>query len=207
MEMTEAVKRRCLIRAVDDDPAIREALEFMLEAEGWRVKSYASGRDFLTDDAASVPGCLITDVRMPGMSGLELQHEMIARGLLLPVIFLTGHGDIDMAVGAMREGAVDFVQKPVDQDRILAAIARAVTRSLSGGGGALTAGERKARAATLTEREREVASLIAAGLTNRQVGERIGITVRTAEGHRAAIIRKLGVRRPGEIANFLKDEA
>ena len=206
MEMTEAVKRRCLIGAVDDDPAIREALEFMLEAEGWQVKCYASGRDFLTGDAASVPGCLITDVRMPGMSGLELQHEMIARGLLLPVIFLTGHGDIDMAVGAMREGAVDFVQKPVDQERILAAIARAVTRSLAGGGGALTAGERKVRAATLTEREREVASLIAAGLTNRQVGERIGITVRTAEGHRAAIIRKLGVRRPGEIASFLKDE-
>ena len=128
MEMTEDVKRRCLIRAVDDDPAIREALEFMLEAEGWQVRAYASGRDFLTGDAASVPGCAIIDVRMPGMSGLELQHEMISRGMRLPVIFLTGHGDIDMAVGAMRDGAVDFVQKPVDQDRILAAIGRAVSK-------------------------------------------------------------------------------
>lgn len=204
MEITEEVKEKCLIRAVDDDPAIREALEFMLECEGWRVKTYAGGREFLTGDMASVPGCVIVDVRMPGMSGLELQHEMSTRGLSLPVIFLTGHGDIDMAVGAMRDGAVDFVQKPVEQDRILAAIGRAIEKSLSGGSAVLSDGEKKARAATLTDREREVALLIAAGLTNRQVGERIGITVRTAEGHRAAVIRKLGVRSPEEIGRVLK---
>lgn len=200
----EELKKGSLIRAVDDDPAIREALQFMLEAEGWRIRTYAGGQEFLTEDAPSVPGCAIIDVRMPGMSGLELQREMNVRGYRLPVIFLTGHGDIDMAVSAMREGAVDFVQKPVEQERILEAIARAVDRGRLGEGGSLLLGDIRARVSTLTDREREVAALIGAGLTNRQVGERIGITVRTAEGHRAAIIRKLGVREPQAIARFLK---
>ena len=99
-EITDDIKAKCLIRTVDDNPAMREALEFMLTAEGWHVKTYENGRAFLTDDAPSTPGCAILDVRMPGMSGLELQQEMNVRGYALPVIFLTGNGDIDMAVGA-----------------------------------------------------------------------------------------------------------
>lgn len=202
-EITDDIKAKCLIRTVDDNPAMREALEFMLTAEGWHVKTYENGRAFLTDDAPSTPGCAILDVRMPGMSGLELQQEMNVRGYALPVIFLTGNGDIDMAVGAMRDGAVDFVQKPVRQERLLEAIARAVTRSVSETGAVETEGAIRAKVQELTDREREIAELIGKKLTNRQISERTGITVRTVEVHRAAIIRKLGVRNPDEIERYL----
>lgn len=202
-EITDDIKAKCLIRTVDDDPAMREALEFMLTAEGWHVKTYENGRAFLTDDAPSTPGCAILDVRMPGMSGLELQQEMNVRGYALPIIFLTGNGDIDMAVGAMRDGAVDFVQKPVRQERLLTAIARAVTRSVSETGAVETEGAIRAKVQELTEREREIAELIGKKLTNRQISERTGITVRTVEVHRAAIIRKLGVRTPDDIEHYL----
>lgn len=202
-EITDDIKAKCLIRTVDDNPAMREALEFMLTAEGWHVKTYENGRAFLTDDAPSTPGCAILDVRMPGMSGLELQQEMNVRGYALPVIFLTGNGDIDMAVGAMRDGAVDFVQKPVRQERLLKAIARAVTRSVSETGAVETEGAIRAKVQELTDREREIAELIGKKLTNRQISERTVITVRTVEVHRAAIIRKLGVRNPDEIERYL----
>lgn len=202
-EITDDIKAKCLIRTVDDDPAMREALEFMLTAEGWRVKTYENGRAFLTDDAPSTPGCAILDVRMPGMSGLELQQEMNVRGYALPIIFLTGNGDIDMAVSAMRDGAVDFMQKPVRQERLLKAIARAVTRSVSETGAVETEGAIRAKVQELTDREREIAELIGKKLTNRQISERTGITVRTVEVHRAAIIRKLGVRNPDEIERYL----
>lgn len=202
-EITDDIKAKCLIRTVDDNPAMREALEFMLTAEGWHVKTYENGRAFLTDDAPSTPGCAILDVRMPGMSGLELQQEMNVRGYALPVIFLTGNGDIDMAVGAMRDGAVDFVQKPVRQERLLKAIARAVTRSVSETGAVEIEGAIRAKVQELTDREREIAELIGKKLTNRQISERTGITVRTVEVHRAAIIRKLGVRNPDEIERYL----
>ena len=202
-EITDDIKAKCLIRTVDDDPAMREALEFMLTAEGWRVKTYENGRAFLTDDAPSTPGCAILDVRMPGMSGLELQQEMNVRGYALPIIFLTGNGDIDMAVSAMRDGAVDFVQKPVRQERLLKAIARAVTRSVSETGAVETEGAIRAKVQELTDREREIAELIGKKLTNRQISERTGITVRTVEVHRAALIRKLGVRNPDEIERYL----
>lgn len=202
-EITDDIKAKCLIRTVDDDPAMREALEFMLTAEGWRVKTYENGRAFLTDDAPSTPGCAILDVRMPGMSGLELQQEMNVRGYALPIIFLTGNGDIDMAVSAMRDGAVGFVQKPVRQERLLKAIARAVTRSVSETGAVETEGAIRAKVQELTDREREIAELIGKKLTNRQISERTGITVRTVEVHRAAIIRKLGVRNPDEIERYL----
>ena len=202
-EITDDIKAKCLIRTVDDNPAMREALEFMLTAEGWHVKTYENGRAFLTDDAPSTPGCAILDVRMPGMSGLELQQEMNVRGYALPVIFLTGNGDIDMAVGAMRDGAVDFVQKPVRQEGLLKAIARAVTRSVRETGEVETEGAIRAKVQELTDREREIAELIGKKLTNRQISERTGITVRTVEVHRAAIIRKLGVRNPDEIERYL----
>mgnify|MGYP000917895764 CR=1 FL=1 len=193
----------CLIRIVDDDEGMRESLSFLLESEGWQSAAYASAREFLIEDAGSVPGCLILDIRMPEMTGLELQQEMNVRGYALPIIFLTGNGDIDMAVGAMRDGAVDFVQKPVRQERLLTAIARAVTRSVSETGAVETEGAIRAKVQELTEREREIAELIGKKLTNRQISERTGITVRTVEVHRAAIIRKLGVRTPDDIERYL----
>ena len=192
-----------LIRIVDDNDTLRQSLEFMLQCEGYEVVSYASAMEFLKSDTPSRPGCLILDIQMPEMSGLDLFDRLNHRGYEVPVIFLTAHGDIDMAVGAMRDGAVDFVQKPVRQERLLTAIARAVTRSVSETGAVETEGAIRAKVQELTEREREIAELIGKKLTNRQISERTGITVRTVEVHRAAIIRKLGVRTPDDIERYL----
>ncbi len=117
------VQQGVLVRIVDDDDSLRDALRFVLETEGWRVVDYRSANDFFRGDAPSVRGCVVMDVRMPGLTGIEAQAVMNERGFSLPVIFLTGHGDIDMAVMALHEGAADFIQKPVDNERLLAVIA------------------------------------------------------------------------------------
>lgn len=128
------VQQGALVRIVDDDDSLRDALRFVLETEGWRVADYRSANDFFRGDAPSVPGCVVMDVRMPGLTGIEAQAVMNERGFSLPVIFLTGHGDIDMAVMALHEGAADFIQKPVDNERLLAVIASTAFESLSGRG-------------------------------------------------------------------------
>ena len=186
------VQQGALVRIVDDDDSLRDALRFVLETEGWRVADYRSANDFFRGDAPSVPGCVVMDVRMPGLTGIEAQAVMNERGFSLPVIFLTGHGDIDMAVMALHEGAADFIQKPVDNERLLAVIASTAFESLSGAG------------AVLTNRERDIARLVAEGLTNRLIGERLSIAVRTVEVHRASALRKLGVRTPEEVRVVLE---
>ncbi len=194
------LKRRTLVRIVDDDSELRDALQFLLEVEGWRVAAYDRAEDFLTSDAPSVPGCVVLDVRMPSMSGLEAQERMNRLGIRLPIVFLTGHGDVDMAVSAMLDGAADFILKPIDNERLLGSIARAAYRSLSASDGPPPPAEARRRLETLTEREAEVAKLLAQKLANREVAERLEIALRTAETHRASVLRKLGVRRPDEIA-------
>ena len=202
-EFDPAERDSALIRLVDDEPDVRAALSLMREIEGWRCVSYASAREFLVENMDS-PGCLVLDVRMPGMSGLELQQAMEERGIELPVIFLTGHGDIDMAVMALHEGAADFIQKPVDNERLLAVIASTAFESLSGAGAVLDGETARARCAELTNRERDIARLVAEGLTNRLIGERLSIAVRTVEVHRASALRKLGVRTPEEVRAVLE---
>lgn len=189
---------------LDDDDSLRDALRFVLETEGWRVADYRSANDFFRGDAPSVPGCVVMDVRMPGLTGIEAQAVMNERGFSLPVIFLTGHGDIDMAVMALHEGAADFIQKPVDNERLLAVIASTAFESLSGAGAVLDGETAKARCAELTNRERDIARLVAEGLTNRLIGERLSIAVRTVEVHRASALRKLGVRTPEEVRAVLE---
>lgn len=115
---------KACIRVVDDDEDLLESLEFLLESEGWKVKTYSSAQDFLRNDAASVTGCLISDIRMPGMTGLELQKEMNEQLYQLPVVFISGHGTMEMAVGAMKDGAVDFIAKPIDPTELVEAIKR-----------------------------------------------------------------------------------
>lgn len=193
------VQQGALVRIVDDDDSLRDALRFVLETEGWRVADYRSANDFFRGDAPSVPGCVVMDVRMPGLTGIEAQAVMNERGFSLPVIFLTGHGDIDMAVMALHEGAADFIQKPVDNERLLAVIASTAFESLSGAGAVA-----RARCAELTNRERDIARLVAEGLTNRLIGERLSIAVRTVEVHRASALRKLGVRTPEEVRAVLE---
>ena len=194
------MQQGALVRIVDDDDSLRDALRFVLETEGWRVADYRSANDFFRGDAPSVPGCVVMDVRMPGLTGIEAQAVMNERGFSLPVIFLTGHGDIDMAVMALHEGAADFIQKPVDNERI----ASTAFESLSGAGAVLDGETARARCAELTNRERDIARLVAEGLTNRLIGERLSIAVRTVEVHRASALRKLGVRTPEEVRAVLE---
>lgn len=145
------VQQGVLVRIVDDDASLRDALRFVLETEGWRVVDYRSANDFFRGDAPSVPGCVVMDVRMPGLTGIEAQAVMNERGFSLPVIFLTGHGDIDMAVMALHEGAADFIQKPVDNERLLAVIASTAFESLSGAGAVLDGETARARCAQALE--------------------------------------------------------
>lgn len=118
-----------LVRIVDDEADLREALSFVLDMEGWKTVTYGRAEDFFTGDSPSEPGCVVLDVRMPGMSGIEAQHEMRSRGIALPIIFLTGHGDVDMAVGAVQDGAFDFLLKPVDNDGRLCGLGERRCRS------------------------------------------------------------------------------
>ena len=193
-----------LIRVIDDDDAMRNSWAFLIEGEGWDVKTYADAITFLSSNDYIRPGCLLLDVRMPHMSGLELQLKLRDAGCDLPIIFISGHGDIDMAVMALHEGAADFIQKPVDNERLLAVIASTAFESLSGAGAVLDGETAKARCAELTNRERDIARLVAEGLTNRLIGERLSIAVRTVEVHRASALRKLGVRTPEEVRAVLE---
>ena len=193
-----------LIRVIDDDDAMRNSWAFLIEGEGWDVKTYADAITFLSSNDYIRPGCLLLDVRMPHMSGLELQLKLREAGCDLPIIFISGHGDIDMAVMALHEGAADFIQKPVDNERLLAVIASTAFESLSGAGAVLDGETARARCAELTNRERDIARLVAEGLTNRLIGERLSIAVRTVEVHRASALRKLGVRTPEEVRAVLE---
>ena len=192
-----------VVRIVDDDDGDREALAFMLESSGWKVQAYSSARDFLVNDAPAQPGCVVLDVRMPGMTGLELQEEMNRRGFRLPIIFLTAHGDVAMAVGAMQKGAVNFLLKPIDP----AAFARAVSQAVQLQGriqnDALAPGECIARFESLSERQQEIVSMIADGFLNREVAVKLGISERTVEGHRYNAFKLLGVKNRSELARFL----
>ncbi len=195
-------QKACTVRIVDDDDALRDALRFVLETEGWRVADFSDAERFFVEDLPSEPGCAILDIRMHGMSGMEAQSVMAERCIDLPIIFLTGHGDIDMAVAAMQYGAVDFIAKPVDHERLLKAIAYAASLNLSKRSGRAYPGEILEKFALLTDREKEIARLLAQGRINREIAERLGIAQRTVEVHRAAVLKKLGVKKVSELRVF-----
>ncbi len=191
-----------LIRIVDDDDDLRNALSFLLKAQGWRVAAYSSAKDFLVQDAPSVPGCLILDIRMPDMTGLELQREMSEREYRLPIIFLSAHGSIDTAVNTLHAGAVDFLEKPVSEEKLLKSIGRAIKIDKLKNGASLEPTEIKEKLRTLTPREIEIADLIAKGLLNREVAEITGISIRTVDTHRSRIFHKLGIKDISELIQF-----
>ncbi len=192
-----------LVRVVDDDDAMRRSWVFLLEGEGWRVRAYADALEFLAADDGAEPGCLLLDVRMPAMSGLELQDNMLERGIELPIVFISAHGDIDMAVHTLKRGACDFLQKPVDDQRLLDAVAAAVARDLAGREARQErAGERQ-RFDTLTLREKDVMRLVGAGLPNKLVADRLGISEKTVQVHRGNACRKLDLRSAAEVARLL----
>ncbi len=182
-----ARKDMILIRIVDDDEGLREAIAFVLEGEGFKVQSFSSAESFLESDDPRVPGAVILDVKMTGMSGLKLQERLRACGNGIPLIFLSAHGTIDMAVDVMQKGAVTFLAKPVGTEKLLDALDRALAESP-------VFGNVPGDAAALSDREREVVRLVASGLTNRAIAERLGLAKRTIEFFRAGAMRKLGCR-------------
>ncbi len=180
-----------VVFVVDDDDAVRESLEFSLRLAGHRVESFASATAFLAGDACAQPGCLITDIRMPGMDGIELQEELKKRNCALPVIVITGHGDVPLAVRAMKAGAGDFLEKPFARDALLAAVQRALEVNASAADGAGQSEMIRGRIALLTPKEREVFDRVVAGKQSKVIAHELGSSPRTVEIHRARMMKKL----------------
>lgn len=189
-----------LVRIVDDDPDQLASLEIMLSAEGWDVACYERASDFFAEDTPSRPGCLILDVRMPEISGLEMQEELNRREYPLPIFFLTGHGDVDMAVHTLKKGAKDFLLKPVDAPRLLTSVATIVQEDCDQRAMPLDSAAWKRKFRELTEREQEIVRYVASGLLNRQIAERLGISERTVHAHRLSAYRKLNVHNVADLA-------
>lgn len=194
---------KVLVRIVDDDSDLRAAIRFLLESEGWEVADYYSAADFLLNDDPKIPGCLILDVRMPEMMGVELQSELKQHVREIPIVFLSAHGDIEMAVKTLHEGAVDFLTKPVQEDKLVPVISRAVKLDLIKRGLSFDHEKTKERFRELTEREKQIVLLLTKGLLNREVGERLGISTRTVEVHRARAFKKLELHTISELIQFV----
>lgn len=178
---------------VDDDEAVRDSLSWLLEANDYRVECFDSAEAFLTAFDPSMSGCLILDVRMPGMSGLELQEKLIERKATLPIIFITGHGDVPMAVNTMKKGAVDFIEKPFNEAELRALVARMLAQSTEQAGAEHIRRQNMARMEKLTAREKQVLERIVAGRLNKQIADDLSISIKTVEAHRANIMDKLEV--------------
>jgi FixJ family two-component response regulator len=175
---------------VDDDPAVRDSLTMLLEQADITVETFASAESFLDGCQPPLHGCAIVDLRMPGLGGMALQAEMARRGITLPVIFLTGHGDIPTSVRAIKAGAIDFLTKPITAVALIKSVRLALGESERLALSAEEVETAAARMATLTEREREVMVLVITGLGNKDIAKRLGISHRTVEIHRAHIMRK-----------------
>ena len=179
------------VYVVDDDVSVRESLELLLRCVGWQVETFASAQEFLDRSRADGPGCGVLDVALPDLSGLDLQKLLLTDGISLPIIFITGHGDVPMTVQAMKAGAVEFLTKPFADAVLCEAVRQALERSE-----AALEGETELRAlrqqyASLSEREREVMALIVTGLLNKQVGVELGISEITVKAHRGKVMRKM----------------
>ncbi|PKO86716.1 MAG: DNA-binding response regulator [Betaproteobacteria bacterium HGW-Betaproteobacteria-12] len=187
------------IFVVDDDEAMRDSMTWLLEGEGYRVACFDSGESYLAAWSPAMRGCLVLDVRMPEMSGLELQEKLDALGSRLPIIFVTGHGDVPMAVGALQRGACDFIEKPFHNEDLLSRIERALELDSQ------IAARRERndaianRLELLTQREREVMQLVVAGKLNKQIADTLDISMKTVEAHRARVMEKMGVRTLAEL--------
>ena len=192
-----------LVRVIDDDDKVRRSWQFGLEGEGWQVKAYESAVRFLAEDDPAVPGCIVSDVRMPEMSGIELQTELKRRGNPMPLVLISAHADLEMAVKAVRDGAYDFLLKPVETERLIQTVSDAID---------LDAERRSERADIervleswnlLSAREKEVARGVAEGKLNKQIAYDMNISEKTVIAHRGTLCRKLGIRSAADITRML----
>ena len=180
-----------IVFVVDDDVSVRESLELLIRCEGWQPEIFASAQEFLSRPRAHVPSCLILDVSLPGLNGLDLQKRIASDRIDMPIIFITGHGDIPMSVQAMKAGAVEFLTKPFGDDVLLSAIRNAIERSQAALGREAEIRSLRDCYASLTNRERQVMALVASGLLNKQVGGELGISEITVKAHRHQVMRKM----------------
>jgi FixJ family two-component response regulator len=187
---------------VDDDPSVRKSTERLVRSMGFAVRTFESAQAFLDDPRADGPACLVLDVRLPGQSGLDLQRELARSGVELPIIFVTGHGDIPMSVRAMKEGAAEFLTKPVRSQDLLAAIRAAIERDRAQQDARRAAAVLHERYESLTAREREVMAYVVAGLLNKQIAGELGATERTIKFHRAHIMQKMQAESLAELVRI-----
>ena len=191
-----------IVFLVDDDASVLKGLRRLLSAAGFEVAAFESPQDFLSRFDASALGCLVLDLAMPGLNGMELQQELATRGNVLPIVFLTGHGDVPTSVQAMKRGAADFLTKPVDEKDLLAAIRNAFDRGRAVRKDRSETAEIERRLATLTPREREVLAHIVAGKRNKQVAAELGTVEKTVKVHRARAMEKMQARSLAELVRL-----
>ena len=195
------IPKKGTVYVVDDDEAVRDSLQWLLEGKDYRVKCFDSSESFLSRFDPREVACLIADIRMEGMSGLELQDKLIERKSPLPIVFITGHGDVPMAVNTMKKGAMDFIQKPFKEDELVSLVERMLERARETFAEYQSAASRDALLAKLTSREAQVLERIVAGRLNKQIADDLGISIKTVEAHRANIMEKLNAN---TVADLLK---
>lgn len=204
--MSEQDTGRAIVYVVDDDPAVGQALGFLLRSFNLECRIYRSVQKFLDAYDGTLPGCLLLDVRMPEMSGLEFLDRLEEFGLQLPVIMLTGHGDVPMAVHAMKSGAADFLQKPVNGQKLIEVVQKCVAQDAENRRFLTQRDDVAQRLAQLSEREREVMQRVANGETSKAIAQELGLSTRTVESHRASAMRKLRVRRTYDVIRLMRSE-
>jgi FixJ family two-component response regulator len=180
-----------IVFVVDDDSSVRSALKRLIKSVGHKVTTFSSAQEFLDHDHPDAPSCLVLDIRMPGLSGLELQEQMAALGLNMPIIFITGHGNIPTSVRAMKAGAVDFLEKPFDDQALLDAIHHAIAKDTQAKREQTEIRDIKQRVASLTPREYEVFSFVVTGMLNKQIAFDLGTSEKTVKVHRARVMQKM----------------
>ena len=195
------IPKKGTVYVVDDDEAVRDSLQWLLEGKDYRVRCFDSAGSFLSRYDPREVACLIVDIRMAGMTGLDLQDRLIERKSPLPIVFITGHGDVPMAVDTMKKGALDFIQKPFNEDALVNLVERMLDVARQSFAGYQQAASREALLAKLTSREAQVLERIVAGRLNKQIADDLGISIKTVEAHRANIMEKLGAN---TVADLLK---
>ncbi len=195
------IPKKGTVYVVDDDEAVRDSLQWLLEGKDYRVRCFDSGETFLGRYDPKEVACVLVDIRMAGMTGLELQDRLIERNSPLPIVFITGHGDVPMAVDTMKKGALDFIQKPFDEEKLVSVVERMLAAAKDSFAESLQAASRNALISKLTTRESQVLERIVAGRLNKQIADDLGISIKTVEAHRANIMEKLNAN---TVADLLK---